>query len=55
MPRVQPMTHSVLSRCGSPRAILDTFIENELGPVFEKVGGMPEPRMMRFEVHNCHP
>jgi heme-degrading monooxygenase HmoA len=30
----------------------NAFFESQLRPAFEKVGGIPEPKVTRFEVHN---
>src|SRR5687768_12940591 len=31
------------------------FRETRLGPAFAKAGGMPEPRVIRFELYNTFP
>lgn len=32
----------------------DTFFAERLQPAFEKVGGMPQPQVTRFEVHSSY-
>ena len=32
----------------------DQFLASRLGPAFEKVGGMPQPEMTPFAVHNTY-
>jgi hypothetical protein len=33
----------------------DSFLETRLQPAFQKVGGIPQPQVTRFEVHSHHP
>ena len=33
----------------------DKFFAERLTPAFEKVGGIPQPQMTRFEVHASYP
>jgi hypothetical protein len=36
-------------------AAFGKFRETKLGPAFAKVGGLPEPKVTNFEVHNRFP
>jgi hypothetical protein len=33
----------------------DSFFSSRLQPAFEKVGGIPQPEVTRFPVHNSYP
>jgi hypothetical protein len=32
----------------------DAFVQNRLRPAFEAVGGMPQPRVITFDVYNSY-
>jgi len=32
----------------------DTFMDTRLKPAFQAAGGLPQPRVMTFDVHNSH-
>jgi 8-oxo-dGTP pyrophosphatase MutT (NUDIX family) len=32
----------------------DAFVESRLQPAFEAVGGIPEPQVTKFDVHNSY-
>jgi hypothetical protein len=36
------------------QAAFDRFLATSLGPAFEKVGGMPQPVVTQFQVHNTY-
>ena len=36
------------------RQIFDAFLENRLRPAFEVVGGLPEPRVITFDVYKSY-
>jgi len=36
-------------------AAFGKYRETKLGPAFAKVGGMPEPRITMFQLHNKYP
>ena len=36
------------------QADFDRFFASRLKPAFDKIGGMPEPQVTKFEVHNSH-
>ncbi len=36
------------------QAAFDRFLTSTLGPTFEKVGGMPQPAVTPFQVHNTY-
>jgi hypothetical protein len=36
------------------QAAFDRFLASSLGPAFEKVGGMPQPDVTPFQVHNTY-
>ncbi len=37
------------------REVWGAFFEGKLMPAFQKVGGIPQPDVTQFEVHNRHP
>jgi hypothetical protein len=36
------------------RQIFDAFLENRLRPAFEVFGGLPEPRVITFDVYKSY-
>lgn len=36
------------------KADFDAFFANQLAPAFGSVGGLPEPQVTTFQVHNSH-